>query len=66
MQALQSGSAYMLIKDSGNDAVENLSILLEGGSWFIIKRNPRNSETKHCSIFLLKNKPFGYLFYKRK
>lgn len=31
--------------DSGNDAVENLGILLEDGSWFIVKRNPRR-ETK--------------------
>ena len=27
--------------DSGNDAQENMGILLEDGSWFIIKRNPR-------------------------
>ena len=27
--------------DSGNDAVENLGILLEDGSWFIVKRNLR-------------------------
>jgi len=32
--------------DSENDAAKNLGILLEDGSWFIIKRNPRNSETK--------------------
>lgn len=32
--------------DSGNDASENLGILLEDGSWFIIKRNPRRGETK--------------------
>ncbi len=32
--------------DSGNDAAENLGILLEDGSKFIVKRNPRNSETK--------------------
>jgi len=25
---------------------ENLGILLEDGSWFIVKRNPRRSETK--------------------
>ncbi len=32
--------------DSGNDAAENLGILLEDGSKFIVKRNPRRSETK--------------------
>ena len=32
--------------DSGNDAAENLGILLEDGSWFIIKRNMRRGETK--------------------
>lgn len=32
--------------DSGNDAAENLGILIEDGSWFIIKRNLRRGETK--------------------
>ncbi len=32
--------------DAGNDAAENLGILLEDGSWFIVKRNPRRSESK--------------------
>ena len=32
--------------DSGNDAKENLGILLEDGDWFIVKRNLRRSETK--------------------
>ena len=32
--------------DSGNDAKENLGILLEDGDWYIIKRNPRSKETK--------------------
>ena len=32
--------------DSGNDAKENLGILLENGTWFIVKRNMRRSETK--------------------
>ena len=32
--------------DSGNDAKENLGILLEEGAWFIVKRNPRSKETK--------------------
>lgn len=31
--------------DSGNDAAENLGILIEDGSYFIVKRNPR-SESK--------------------
>ena len=39
--------APLLIRmDSGNDAKENLSILLEDGVWFIIKRNPRGQETR--------------------
>lgn len=33
--------------DSGNDAAENLGILIEDGSWFIIKRNLRRSESKY-------------------
>ena len=32
--------------DSGNDAKENLGILLEDGDWFIVKRNLRRSESK--------------------
>ena len=32
--------------DSGNDAKENLGILLEDGSWFIVKRNLRRGEAK--------------------
>lgn len=32
--------------DSGNDAAENLGILIEDGSWFIVKRNMRRGETK--------------------
>ena len=28
--------------DSGNDAAENLGILIEDGSWFVVKRNRRN------------------------
>ena len=41
--------------DSGNDAAENLGILLEDGSWFIVKRNLRKeskdvwlNEMKKC------------------
>ena len=32
--------------DSGNDAAENLGILIEDGAWFVIKRNMRRGETK--------------------
>lgn len=32
--------------DAGNDATENLGILIEDGSWFIVKRNLRRSESK--------------------
>lgn len=32
--------------DSGNDAKENLGILLEDGDWFIVKRNLRRGEAK--------------------
>ena len=32
--------------DSGNDAAENLGILIEDGSWFIVKRNLRKTEKK--------------------
>ena len=32
--------------DSGNDAAENLGILIEDGSWFVIKHNLRRGETK--------------------
>lgn len=34
--------------DSGNDAVENLGILIEDGSWFIVKRNLRRGEPKQA------------------
>ena len=40
--AHQMTDDQLLIRlDSGNDAVENLGILLEDGSWFIAKRNLR-------------------------
>ena len=32
--------------DSGNDAAEKLGILIEDGSWFVIKRNLRRAESK--------------------
>lgn len=40
--------------DAGNDAAENLGILLEDGAWFIIKRNLRN-ETKQQWFEHIKN-----------
>ena len=39
--------APLLVRmDSGNDAKENMGILLEDGDWFIVKRNCRSWETK--------------------
>ncbi len=32
--------------DAGNDAAENLGILIEDGSWFIVKRNLRRGEIR--------------------
>ena len=32
--------------DSGNDSAENMGILIEDGSWFIVKRNMYRGETK--------------------
>ena len=43
----QMTDAPLLVRlDAGNDAAENIGILLEDGAWFIIKRNPRRGETK--------------------
>ena len=40
--AHQLTDSQLLIRlDSGNDAAENYGILIEDGSWFIVKRNPR-------------------------
>ncbi len=36
----------LIRQDSGNDAAENNGIVLENDSWFIVKRNPRRSESK--------------------
>ena len=52
----QMTDGQLLIRlDSGNDAAENLGILLEDGSWFIVKRNLRKeskdgwlNEMKQC------------------
>ena len=40
--------------DSGNDAQENMGILLEDGSWFIIKRNHRQ-ESKEAWLNAMKS-----------
>jgi len=40
-----TGKPLLIRLDSGNDASENLGILIEDGSYFIVKRNPR-SETE--------------------
>lgn len=43
----QMTDKQLLIRlDAGNDAAVNLGILLEDGSWFCVKRNPRSAETK--------------------
>ena len=41
-----TGRQFLSRKDSGNNAVENLGILIEDASWFVIKRNMRRGETK--------------------
>ena len=47
--------APLLVRmDSGNDAKENLGILLEDGDWYIIKRNPRSKETKDEWLAMVK------------
>ena len=40
--------------DSGNDAKENLGILIEDGDWFIVKRNPRAHQTKDEWLSMVK------------
>ncbi len=40
--------------DSGNDARENLGILLEDGDWFIVKRNIRRGESKEDWLNLVR------------
>ncbi len=47
---------HLLIRlDSGNDAKENLGILLGDGDWFIVKRNLRRGETKDDWLRLVQN-----------
>lgn len=41
-----TGQQLLVRLDSGNDAKDNLGILLEDGDWFIIKRNLRRAEAK--------------------
>ena len=36
--------------DAGNDAAENLGILIEDGSWFIVKRNLRRGKSKTITM----------------
>ena len=50
--------------DSGNDAAENLGILIEDGSWFIVKRSPRKeskegwlNELRDCCKDVLHPRP---------
>lgn len=43
----QLSDKQLLIRlDAGNDAAENLGILIEDGSWFVVKRNLRRGESK--------------------
>lgn len=41
--------------DSGNDAKENLGIVLDDGSWFIVKRNMRRGESSETWLSEVKN-----------
>ena len=41
-----TGQQLLIRMDSGNDAKENLGILVEDGDWFIVKRNLRRGESK--------------------
>jgi hypothetical protein len=51
----QLTDAPLLVRlDSGNDAAENLGILIEDGSWFVVKRNLRRGESKDDWITLAK------------
>jgi len=52
----QLTDAPLLIRlDSGNDAAENLGILIEDGSWFIVKRNLRRGEPKEAWLKRVKD-----------
>ena len=41
-----TGRQLLIRMDSGNDAAENLGILIEDGSWFVIKRKRAQNEAK--------------------
>lgn len=49
-----TGNQLLVRMDSGNDATENLGILLEDGSWFIVKRNIRQ-ESKEAWLDEMKD-----------
>ena len=40
-----TGSPLLVRMDSGNDAAENIGILIDAGASYIVKRNPRRGET---------------------
>ena len=51
----QLSDRQLLVRmDAGNDAAENLGILIEDGSWFIVKRNLRRGESKEDWIAKVK------------
>ena len=51
----QLADRQLLVRmDAGNDAAENLGILIEDGSWFIVKRNLRRGESKEDWIAKVK------------
>jgi len=49
-----SDTPLLVRMDSGNDAAENMGILIENGASFIIKRNPRRGETKEGWLEIVK------------
>ena len=51
----QLADRQLLVRmDAGNDAAENSGILIEDGSWFIVKRNLRRGESKEDWIAKVK------------
>jgi hypothetical protein len=53
-RAIPSAETLRQRMDACNDAAENLGILIEDGSWFIVKRNLRRGESKEDWIFKVK------------
>lgn len=53
-RAIPSAETLRQRMDAGNDAAENLGILIEDGSWFIVKRNLRRVESKEDWISKVK------------